>query len=99
MQWYQYQAWIYISETYQGFKDTMPRLRGAAIGKGDLSRANVGWLVGLLVDEASLGLPERHRLAHAEACPCHVAALLGRSVAICLSSWVSVICYNKLAEY
>ena len=60
----------------------MPRLRGAAVSEGDLSGADVGGLVCLLVDEAPLGLPERHWLAHAEACPCHVATLLAQSVAI-----------------
>ena len=72
----------------KGVKDTMPRLRGAAVGEGDLSSADVGGLVCLPVDEASLGLPERHWLAHAETGPCHVATLLAQSVAIFLSSWV-----------
>ena len=56
----------------------MPGLGGAVVAEGDPARADVGRLVGLGVDEAALGLPEGHRLAHAETCPRHVAALLDR---------------------
>ena len=54
----------------------MPGLRGAVVAECDLAGADVGRLVGLGVDEAALGLPEGHRLAHAETCPRNAAALL-----------------------
>ena len=56
----------------------MPGLRCAAVAEGNLARANIGRLIGLGVNQASLGLPERHGLSHAEAGPSHVAALLDR---------------------
>ena len=56
----------------------MPGLRGAVVAECDLAGADVGRLVGLGVDEAALGLTEWHGLAHAEAGPCYVVALLDR---------------------
>ena len=56
----------------------MPGLRCAAVAEGNLARANIGRLIGLGVNQAALGLPKRDGLSHAEAGPCHIAALLDR---------------------